>query len=130
MYQLAWLHGICLYCETDHNHCFERPCNIYWLECLYLSWVWWQRYHIVEKILQISDHRYPTEWYTYLRSHSNDGKPGAVARSEACLLGMQAAPMFDPHARHILSWRLDHENTTTAILPLPLIQEEQLSVTG
>ena len=37
---------------------------------------------------------------------------------------------FDPHVRHILSWRLGHENISTAILPLPLIQEEQLSVTG
>ena len=35
----------------------------------------------------------------------------------------------DPHVRHILSWRLGHENISTAILPLPLIQEEQLSVT-
>ena len=37
---------------------------------------------------------------------------------------------FDPHARHILSWRLGHEKNSTAILPLPLIQEDQLSVTG
>ena len=56
--------------------------------------------------------------------------PGAVAGSEACRLGMQAAPEFDPHVRHILLWRLDHEKISTAILPLPLIQEEQLSVTG
>ena len=55
---------------------------------------------------------------------------GAVNRSKACLLGMQEAPEFDPHVRHILSWRLGHENISTAILPLPLIQEEQLSVTG
>ena len=41
-----------------------------------------------------------------------------------------SGPEFDPHIRHILSWRLDHENISTAILPLPLIQEEQLSVTG
>ena len=59
-------------------------------------------------------------------------RPGAVARSEACLLGMQAAqhargPKFDPH---IISWRLGHENISKAILPLLLIQEEQLSVTG
>ena len=39
-------------------------------------------------------------------------------------------PGFDPHVRHILSWRLGHANISTAILPLPLIQEEQLSVTG
>ena len=44
---------------------------------------------------------------------------GAIARSE-----------IDPHVRHILSWRLGHENISTAILPLPLIQEEQLSDTG
>ena len=37
---------------------------------------------------------------------------------------------FDPHVRHILPWRLGHENISTAFLPLPLIQEEQLSVTG
>ena len=41
-----------------------------------------------------------------------------------------SGPEFDPHIRHILSWRLGHENISTAILPLPLSQEEQLSVTG
>ena len=41
-----------------------------------------------------------------------------------------SGPEFDPHGRHILSWRLGQENISTAILPLPLIQEEQLSVTG
>ena len=41
-----------------------------------------------------------------------------------------SGPEFDPHVRHILSWRLGHENISMAILPLPLIQEEQLSVTG
>ena len=40
-----------------------------------------------------------------------------------------SGPEFDPHVQHILSWRLGHENISTAILPLPLIQEEQLSVT-
>ena len=38
-------------------------------------------------------------------------RPGAVAQLEACPLGMQAA-------------------LSSAILPLPLIQEQQLSVTG
>ena len=52
---------------------------------------------------------------------------GTVARSEASSLGMQAAPEFDPHVRHILSWRLGHENISTAILPLPLIQEAVVS---
>ena len=41
-----------------------------------------------------------------------------------------SGPEFDPHIRHILSWRLGHENISAAILPLPMIQEEQLSVTG
>ena len=41
-----------------------------------------------------------------------------------------SGPVFNPHVRHILSWRLGHENISMAILPLPLIQEEQLSVTG
>ena len=37
---------------------------------------------------------------------------------------------FDPQVRHILSWRLGLEKNSTAILPLLLIQEEKLSVTG
>ena len=41
-----------------------------------------------------------------------------------------SGPEVDPYVRHILSWRLGHENISTAILPLPLIHEEQLSVTG
>ena len=41
-----------------------------------------------------------------------------------------SGPEFDPHVRHILSWRLGHEKISTAILPPPLIQDEQLSVTG
>ena len=41
-----------------------------------------------------------------------------------------SGPEFDPHVRRILSWRHGHENISTAILPLPLSQEEQLSVTG
>ena len=36
-----------------------------------------------------------------------------------------SGPEFDLHVRHILSWRLDHENISTAILALLLIQEEQ-----
>ena len=39
-------------------------------------------------------------------------------------------PEFDPHVQHILSWRFGHETFSTAILPLPIIQEEQLSATG
>ena len=46
------------------------------------------------------------------------------------LTGLHASsPEFDPYIWHILSWSLDHEKISTATLPLPLIQEEQLSVT-
>ena len=41
-----------------------------------------------------------------------------------------SGPEFDPLVRHILLWRLDRETISMAILPLPLIQEEQLPVTG
>ena len=41
-----------------------------------------------------------------------------------------SGPEFEPHVRHFLSWRLGHEKIPTAILPLALIQEEQLSDTG
>ena len=54
----------------------------------------------------------------------------AVPQSEAHLLGMQEAPSLFPHVQHILSWRLGHEKISKAILPLLLIKEEQLSVTG
>ena len=41
-----------------------------------------------------------------------------------------SGPEFDPHVRHILSWRFGHEKISTAVLPLRLIQEEQFSVSG
>ena len=37
---------------------------------------------------------------------------------------------IDPRVRHIFSLRFGHENISTVILPLPLIQEEHLSVNG
>ena len=40
-----------------------------------------------------------------------------------------SGPEFDPHIRHILSWRIGREQISMAILSLPLIQDEQLSVT-
>ena len=43
---------------------------------------------------------------------------------------MQVAPSSIPPIQTVLSWRLGHEKISTAILPLPLIQEEQLLVTG
>ena len=56
--------------------------------------------------------------------------PGAVARSEARPLCMQAAPSSIPMSGTFFRGDLGHEKISTAILPLPLIQEEQLSVTG
>ena len=41
-----------------------------------------------------------------------------------------SGPEFDSHVRHILPWTFGHEIISIAILPLPLIQGEQLSVTG
>ena len=38
--------------------------------------------------------------------------------------------MIDPRVRHIFSGRFGYEIISTAILPLPLIQEEQLSDNG
>ena len=55
--------------------------------------------------------------------------PREVARSEACSLGMQAAPSSIPTSSTVFRG-VGHENISTTILPLPLIQEEQLSVTG
>ena len=37
---------------------------------------------------------------------------------------------IDPRVRHIFSRIFGHEIISTAILPLPLIQEEQLSING
>ena len=64
-----------------------------------------------------------------LESYSND--LAGCGSSIASVFAWHAnGPKFNPHARHILSWRLGHEHISTAILSLPLIQEEQLSVTG
>ena len=69
-----------------------------------------------------------------------DNKPGAIyckhktPAGRGSTIGSVSAwhasgTEFDPHVRHILSWRLGPEKNSTAILSLPLIQEEQLSVT-
>ena len=54
----------------------------------------------------------------------------ALARSDARTAWKAVGRGFDPHARHILSWRFGHEKNSVTILSLPLIQEGQLSVTG
>ena len=53
-----------------------------------------------------------------------------VARSEACSLGMQAAPSSIPTSGTFFGGDLVMKTFSAAILPLPLIQEEQWSVTG
>ena len=54
----------------------------------------------------------------------------SVARLEACLLGMQAVPSSIPTSGTFFRGDLVMKKFSLAILPLPLIQEEQLSVTG
>ena len=56
--------------------------------------------------------------------------PGVVAQSEASRLGMQAAPSSIPTSGIFFRGDLVMKTISTTILPLPLIQEEQLSVTG
>ena len=62
-----------------------------------------------------------------VRLYSTTGRGSSIGSEFAW---HASGPEFDHHVRHILSWRLGHENISMAILPLPLIQEEQLSVTG
>ena len=62
-------------------------------------------------------------------------EPGADSAGRGSSIGGVSAwhasgPEFDHEVRHILSWRLGHEKISAAILPLLLIQEEQLSVAG
>ena len=56
--------------------------------------------------------------------------PGRLAQSGASLTANQGVAGSKPRSGHILSVRFGHENISTAILTLPLIQEGQLSVTG
>ena len=56
------------------------------------------------------------------------GQPGAVARWDARHPGMRTAS--GSVRQNILSLRFGHENVSTSVLSLPLIQEGQLSVTG
>ena len=60
----------------------------------------------------------------------HQGSTGRVSSIGSEFAWHASGPEFDPHVQYILSWRLGHENISTAILPLPLIQEERLSVTG
>ena len=60
----------------------------------------------------------------------NQPQPGVVAHSEACSLGMQAAPNSIPTSCTFFVETWSWKKISMAILPLLLIQEEQLSVTG
>ena len=60
----------------------------------------------------------------YVISVFPEVQPGAVARSEASSLGMQAAPSSIPMSGTFFRGDLVMK------IPLPLIQKEQLSVTG
>ena len=53
-----------------------------------------------------------------------------IARSKASSFGMQAAPSSICMSGTFFRGDLVMKNISTAILPLPLFQEEQLSVTG
>ena len=57
-------------------------------------------------------------------------KPGVVARSEVCPLDMQAAPSSIPMSSTFFRGAVVMKKISMANLSLPLIQEEQLSVTG
>ena len=72
---------------------------------------------------RVAAHLIPVRWH----NNSFRQEPGAVARSEACPLSVQTASSSIPTSSTFFR---SHEKNSTAILPLPLIQEEQLSVTG
>ena len=55
------------------------------------------------------------------------GSPSAVGSESDC---ESRDRWFKPRSGHVLSLRRGHEIHSTAILTLPLIQEEQLSVSG
>ena len=63
--------------------------------------------------------------YTKGRISHDEAQPGAIAQSVAMSLGNQEAPRLI-----LASGTSCHEIISTAIIPLPLIQEEQLSVNG
>ena len=53
-----------------------------------------------------------------------------VAWLEVCPLGMQVAPSSIPTSSTFFRGDLVMKKISTAMLPLPLIQEEQMSITG
>ena len=63
------------------------------------------------------------QWFIFYYVYNVAGRGSSIGSEFA------SGPEFDPLVRHIPSWRFGHENISTTILSLPLIQE-QLSVTG
>ena len=117
-------------------------CQLFWVSASLLT---------TFQSLRLRNHSGARSWFERVlivhRVNGKDWHPGPVLfllsdrQTPKCEIGRGSSigsvfawhasgPGFDPHVRHILSWRLGHENISTAILPLPLIQEEQLSVTG
>ena len=75
--------------------------------------------------------------YTYLQTFQNTCNIRSTFTEAGChsSVGSDVAwesrgTAIDPRVRHIFSRRFGHENISTTILPLPLIQEEHLSVNG
>ena len=72
-----------------------------------------------------------TEHYMHLLTDLNNFSRTFKLAGRASVLAWHASgPKFDPHVRHILSCRFGCAIISTAILSLPLIQEEQLSLTS
>ena len=103
-------------------------CLINWINkqnCHYVRLPMWTIFVCLTRIPKIIK---ASPWY-YGTYHIGD-QAGCGSSIGSVFVWHTSGPEFDPHVRHILSWRLGHDNISTAILPLPLIQEEQLSVTG
>ena len=87
------------------------------------------RFMQIESVLQTKNRSEPEK-----NRFSVALRPGMVAQWEACPLGMQVAPSSIPTSskffRGDIVMKKLLQPISTAILPLPLIQEEQLSVTG
>ena len=77
----------------------------------------------------------------YFLTSEDKIQPAQLKKLEKCsagrysLVGSDVAwklrgTAIDPRVRHFFSRRFGHENITTTILPLPLIQGEHLSVNG
>ena len=93
-----------------------------------INWQNW--YQIKARALSIFKKNKSARLYIHeysLKLHILSGRGSSV---ESVSAWHASVYVFDPHVRHIISWRFGHEIISTAILLRPLIQEKQLSVTG